>query len=245
MVFHSPPVGHGSEKSADAGFFLGVIILRKSAFFIDGFNLYHSLDNIRPYHKYKWLNLWKLSELLLLSNEELQDVYYFSAYTYWNDSRKLRHQNYVLLNKNCGCKVILGKFMKKDRTSMVECNTPCKPEVQRYCRKKYIAHEEKMTDVNIAVNIVKSAALKTYEAIYLLSGDNDLIPSLKTALEISPDIKIRVVLPINAKAKSLMSFCSDHSLRYIRIKESLLSSSQFPDPVFIKDLRYDKPEHWN
>ena len=102
-----------------------------------------------------------------------------------------------------------------------------------------------MTDVNIAVNIVKAAALKTYEVIYLLSGDNDLIPSLKTALEISPDIKIRVVLPINAKAKSLMSFCSNYSLRYIRIKESLLSLSQFPDPVFIKELKYDKPEHWN
>ncbi|MGE4446236.1 MAG: hypothetical protein AB7C92_06235 [Synergistaceae bacterium] len=60
--------------------------MRKSAFFIDGFNLYHSLDNTRPYHKYKWLNLWKLSELLLLPNEKLQDVYYFSAYTDFENS---------------------------------------------------------------------------------------------------------------------------------------------------------------
>lgn len=219
--------------------------MRKAAFFIDGFNLYHSIDNTKSFHKYKWLNLWKLSESLILSKEQLEDVFYFTAYTDWNADRKQRHENYVLINKNNGCKVTLGKFLKKDRTSMVECNTPCKTGSQRFCCKKYIAHEEKMTDVNIAVSIVKAAALKSYEVIYLLSGDNDLIPALKTALEISPDIKIRLVLPINAKAKNLMSFCSDYSLRYIRIKEACLASAQFSDPVIINGTKYYKPAHWN
>ena len=49
--------------------------------FIDGFNLYHSLDNVPAYKKYKWLNLWNLSETLLFPGETLVSVFYFTAYT--------------------------------------------------------------------------------------------------------------------------------------------------------------------
>jgi hypothetical protein len=40
-------------------------------FFIDGFNLYHSMDNDPSFRKYKWLNLHTLCEQLLFPNEEL------------------------------------------------------------------------------------------------------------------------------------------------------------------------------
>lgn len=241
---HSPPVGLGFFEVRTRGSFLGVVILRKAAFFIDGFNLYHSLDNRTSLRKYKWLNLWKFSESLMLPNETLSDVHYFTAYTDWNPARKLRHQVYVKINKSVGCKVTLGKFLTKDRTSMVMCNTPCAGGLQQFCKKKYIAHEEKMTDVNIAVGIVKAAATNAYDSIYLISGDNDLLPALETAKEISPTLNIRVVLPINAQAKNLMTFCAAHGLKYIRIKENKLAAAQFSDPVIISGVSYSKPSHW-
>ncbi len=218
--------------------------MRATAFFIDGFNLYHSLDNQRHLRKYKWLNLWKFAESLLLPNDALIEVNYFTAYTDWNPARMQRHQDYVFLNENAGCKVILGKFFRKDRICMVECNTPCRGGVGRFCQRKYIAHEEKMTDVNIAVSIVRAAALQTCESIYLLSGDNDLLPALKTAMEISPNTRIRVVLPTNSKAKSIISFCGSSGLKHIRIKEKHLSGAQFADPVIVNGITYSKPTHW-
>lgn len=112
--------------------------MRKAAFFIDGFNLYHSLAKKSALHKYKWLNLWKLAESLLIPNESLSDVHYFTAYTDWNPDRKKRHLNYVLINESVGCKVTLGKFLKKDRTSMVLCNTPCAGGTQPFCKKKFV-----------------------------------------------------------------------------------------------------------
>jgi len=219
--------------------------LRKAAFFIDGFNLYHSLDKQSNLRKYKWLNLWRFSELFLLPNEELADVYYFTAYTDWNPERKKRHQTYVFMNESVGCKVVLGKFLKKDRTSMVKCGAPCRGGSEEFCKKKYTAHEEKMTDVNIAVNIVKAAAMQKYESIYLLSGDNDLRPALETAREIFSPLRIRVVLPINAQAKTLMDFCEEHGFKYIRIKQKALSDAQFSDPFIVGDTPYHKPAHWN
>ena len=218
--------------------------MRSAAFFIDGFNLYHSIDNKRNLHKYKWLNLWQLSLSLLLPQETLTDVFYFTAYTDWNPARKKRHQDYVQINESVGCKVILGKFLQKDRVSMVVCNTPCLNGKQQFCGKKFVAHEEKMTDVNIAVNIVKAAALRSYDSIYLLSGDNDLIPALETAREISPSLRLRVVLPINARAKNIMDFCQRNKLRYIKIKEQTLAAAQFCDPFIANGQSYSKPAHW-
>lgn len=218
--------------------------MRKAAFFIDGFNLYHSIANRKNLHKYKWLNLWQLSQSLLLPQEALADVFYFTAFTDWNPERKKRHQDYVLINKSVGCKVILGKFLQKDRISMVECNTPCRGGEKKFCGKKFVAHEEKMTDVNIAVNIVKAAALRSYDSIYLLSGDNDLIPALETAREISPSIRLRVVLPINARAKNIMDFCQSNKLRYMKIKEQALAAAQFSDPFTVNGQAYSKPAHW-
>jgi uncharacterized LabA/DUF88 family protein len=102
-----------------------------------------------------------------------------------------------------------------------------------------------MTDVNIAVNIIKTCVQSACDSVYLLSGDNDLVPALETAKELCPDIRIRVLLPINAKAKKLMTACRKNNFKYMHIKEQHLAESQLPDPVIIGDKVYPKPLHWN
>ena len=220
--------------------------LKRAAYFIDGFNLYHSLDNNPSFRKYKWLDLSALCKIFITKDEELADVFYFTAYTYWNSGRQVRHRMYVTINEAQGCKAVLGQFQERARISRVMCVCPCLPgSDQRYCGKKYLAHEEKMTDVNIAVNILKTCVQRTCDAVYLLSGDNDLVPALETARSLSPDTRIRVVLPINAKAKKLMAVCKKNEFKYMRIKEEHLAKSQFPDPVVINGKTYSKPAHWS
>ena len=218
---------------------------RRAMCFIDGFNLYHSLDNNLTFKKYKWLDLWSLSEKLMLPNETLVEVFYFTAYTYWNSARQMRHSDYVLINENKGCKVILGKFQEKERFSPVRCSSSCAANAsQGYCGKKFLIHEEKMTDVNIAISILKACVLGICDAIYLISGDNDLVPALETVKELFPKVRIRVILPINAKAKNLMNTCKKNGFKYQRIKEHHLASSQFPNLVVIGNNSYSKPAHW-
>ena len=181
----------------------------------------------------------------MLPNEKLIDVLYFTAYTYWNNDRKKRHSNYVLINENRGCKVILGKFQEKDRFSAVKCFNPCALKAATgYCGKKFITHEEKMTDVNIAIGILKTCIMGACDAIYLISGDNDLVPALETVKELFPKVRIRVIFPVNAKAKNLMNICQKNGFRYQRLKEHHLASSQFPNPVVIGGNSYPKPVHW-
>ena len=62
--------------------------------YIDGFNLYHSIDELdRP--ELKWLNLWSLAESLIRKNEELVEVNYFSAYATWLPDAYRRHRQYT------------------------------------------------------------------------------------------------------------------------------------------------------
>ena len=89
--------------------------MRKAAFFIDGFNLYHSLDKKKDFHKYKWLNLWRLSELILLPNETLADVYYFTAYGQLLEGEEIRPGDpvdFAVPTGNFG-DILAGYFAKK------------------------------------------------------------------------------------------------------------------------------------
>ena len=245
---YGPPVSLESFRIRTRGFFIKERMMRmkrRGIFFIDGFNLYHSIDAKTNLKKYKWLNLWLLCELLLEANEEITDLYYCTAYTYWNLQRMQRHQSYVELNEFHGCKTILGKFQEKSRKSRVLCNHPCQQrQIGPFCEKSYITHEEKMTDVNLAVGIPKACINNSCDAVYLLSGDNDLVPALETVKELYPNIRIRVRLPINAKAKKLMSVCNKNGFKYMRIKESHLKSAQFPNPIIVKGKTFQKPNHW-
>ena len=219
---------------------------KKASLFIDGFNLYHSLT--RPhFRKYKWLNLRGLGQQFITSTETLNHVYYFTAYS-WNPDKKRRHQLYAKLNEALGCRVILGRFQEKERTSFCLCDKLCiapnNPKSKTPCGKKFIGHEEKLTDVNIAVNILQTCIKGESDSIYLLSGDNDLIPALEIARELCPSIKIRIILPIDAKAKNLIAVCKKHDYKYMSISEKHLNKALFPDVVQIAGVTYVKPPMW-
>jgi hypothetical protein len=58
--------------------------MARAIFLIDGFNLYHSLTNPPVNYptslkKYKWLNLYQLSNLLKQPKDSLETVIYFTS----------------------------------------------------------------------------------------------------------------------------------------------------------------------
>ena len=61
-------------------------------FFIDGFNVYHAIVSQRL-NSYKWLNYWALSEKFLRGRDRLVDVICFTAYSPWNENKRMRGRN--------------------------------------------------------------------------------------------------------------------------------------------------------
>lgn len=69
--------------------------MARIAAFVDGFNLYHAIDSSPAFHKYKWLNLRKLVQCFVRSQDEIKAVFYFTAYATWDSKKVERHKSYV------------------------------------------------------------------------------------------------------------------------------------------------------
>jgi hypothetical protein len=51
--------------------------------FIDGFNVYHALENNPAYRKYKWLDYAALARCYIGGRDVLEKIYLFTAFAMW------------------------------------------------------------------------------------------------------------------------------------------------------------------
>jgi hypothetical protein len=119
---------------------------------------------------------------MLRPDEILHQVIYFSAYaTHIPDAYK-RHRAYVAALKEEGVVVVLGQFKKK----FVNC---------RICRAKYQTHEEKETDVNIAMHLVRDTLQDSFDRAIVVSADTDMRSAVEMSRTLSGTKLIDVVAP--------------------------------------------------
>jgi hypothetical protein len=157
--------------------------LQRVITFVDGFNLYHAIDRLKR-HELKWLDLRALSGVFLNSNfEQLTNVLYFSAYaSHMGKSAQNRQKAYVKALELTAVKPILGHFKEKDR----KC-----PD----CKHKWIGHEEKETDVNIALFLLDSAYQNFFDRALVITNDSDLAPAIQMTRKRFPEKRITTVAP--------------------------------------------------
>jgi uncharacterized LabA/DUF88 family protein len=196
--------------------------------FVDGFNLYHSLADNEVYSKYKWLDISKLIKTFVSEKKHVIRIYYFTSFTEWDTEKMSRHQTFIKALESTGIKIIYGKFKKITR----KC---------RNCKTLYQTYEEKRTDVNIAVSILRKAKENEYDRAIILSGDSDLIPSVENVKEIYPEKRIGLLIPIGRESDELAMYCHNHT----QIQEKQLKSCQFPPIIKISDNEIiECPTEW-
>ncbi|MHB8424869.1 MAG: NYN domain-containing protein [Gammaproteobacteria bacterium] len=200
--------------------------------FIDGFNLYHAIANLKPPYKLshidweffkqwrqhlKWLDLRGLaSSFVGTGYEELAEVIYFSAFATWLPDQFNRHQAYVNALEMRDIKIVLGRFKPRDKKCLAT------------CREKFVAHEEKETDVNLALYLTNYSWQNKFDHAILISGDSDLVPAVKSSIALFPKKKITIATPPNRGANELIA--AAHGNR-IRIKVSQLRNNLLPDKL--------------
>ena len=213
-----------------AGFFMP-----NAVFFVDGFNLYHALDftKIGPnpvrYRKYKWLNLARLAQFYLPdANHQIAEVVLFTTVVTWDVGKEARHRLLIKALQDVGVRVVEGAFKDKD----VRC---------KICLKYFKAREEKRTDVNIAVEMLKMAHRGAYDRAIVLTGDTDLIPAFDAVRQLHNHIKISAVIP-NGKTSRDIRKAADASFQMTEVQ---LSQSLLPDPMTLKNgTILNKPVTW-
>ncbi|MBW5389339.1 NYN domain-containing protein [Brachyspira hampsonii] len=192
----------------------------KVNFYIDGFNIYHAIDRLNN-NKLKWINYYDLCKSLLKDNEIINKVYYFSAYAFWKPYSQNKHYIFIQALKYFNVEVVLGNFKKKSKNLIINDNNG---NIIKY---NYEYHEEKESDVNIAIYLVRDACNRNCDKAILLSGDSDLVPAIKMAKEENADLKVGVVVPPNVQASSLKNI-SDFDIKLLKID---ISSFLLPNSI--------------
>jgi uncharacterized LabA/DUF88 family protein len=210
---------------------------RRVVVYIDGFNLYHSAlqknfkntpENRRRWPELRWLDLKKLSlQFINHKKETLTNVCYFSAQTLWMPERAVKHRKYINALKSVGVEVVLGQFKEKDRSCPI-------------CKHQYKSHEEKETDINIAITMLSDAFQDKFDTALILSGDSDLTPAVCELKKLFPTKKVGIILPPYQFGADLTTKAD-----YVKkIHRSDLRRSLLPKEVSYLDEKVKAPDGW-
>lgn len=185
--------------------------MQRVSAFIDGFNLYHALKALRD-NRLKWLDLHSLSNALVRpKSQQLTAVYYFSAYATWLPQQAQRHAAYVTALTARGVTPVMGNFKRKDRSC-------------RSCGARWTGHEEKETDVNIALRLLSEAEDDTYDVALLVTRDSDIAPAVRMVRSRHPKREIIVVAPPQAghSTELIQAATAKAKLTVDQVRRSLL-----------------------
>ena len=206
------------------------------AAFIDGFNFYHALDESGQQH-FKWVNLRTLCAAFAPAPQfDLAHVFYFSAYATWRPDAFARHRAYVQALRVVGITPILGKFKEKFRAC-------------RNCGARWTDHEEKETDVNLALYLVSAAFKDLYDRALLITGDSDICPAVRFVRAEFPAKQVRIIAPLGrAYSMDLVNaaggLASARRMKRIHLERALLPA-QVRDShgaiVASRPPKYDPP----
>lgn len=200
--------------------------MEKVISYIDGYNLYHGLKSQGWKWAY-WLNLHLMIENLLSQNQKLVTTKYFTTRVSVPEDKRLRQQKFLeALGTIPEIKFFYGKYIPDE----VVC---------RQCGHTYTTYHEKMTDVNIAVEMLTDGMKNKYDTAILVSGDSDLVNVVHRVREFKK--KVIILFPPKRKPRSLRESANV----VIDIDAQLLSKSLFPDKVTKQDgYVLKKPDEW-
>jgi hypothetical protein len=212
--------------------------------YIDGFNLYYRALKGTPY---KWLNIAAMSAASLPGNCDIQAINYYTARISGRvdpgaPSRQHAYLRAIATLPNVA--IHYGNFLVSRKwAGLVQppdfrppfvLPPPASPDVA-YVWKT----EEKGSDVNLGVHLVRDAFQGRFEVAAVLTNDTDLVEPIRI---VSQDMTLSVTLltPTSQPATSLVRVAT--SVRHVR---PYLGPCQLPDPVPVPGKRpIAKPAGW-
>jgi uncharacterized LabA/DUF88 family protein len=157
-----------------------------------------------------------LAKSFLGAHDELAEVTYFTAMLMWNAEKCRRHRAYIDALSACGVTVVESRFIKSNRF----CN-----QYARYCD----FHEEKQTDVAIAVKVLRDAHSRSIQRAVLVTADSDQIPLVRELRASFPALSVQIAAP-PGRMREARELCSVAS-RFSEITPGRLRTCLLPRNV--------------
>jgi len=196
--------------------------------YVDGFNLYFGLKEA-GWKRYYWVDVKKLVTRLLKENQQLIVTKYFTARISGPPDKQKRQSIFLeALSTLTDFNIYYGHYL----SSTITCNR---------CGRNWHDFEEKMTDVNIATEMLTDSFEDKFDTAILISADSDLVPPIRTIKRIYPQKKIVVFFPPKRFSTHIKNFADIQ----LSIGRGSLVKSQFPDRIRKSDgMILEKPLEW-
>jgi hypothetical protein len=195
--------------------------------YIDGYNLYFGLRQ-QNWKRFYWLNLQRLSEQFLRTDQLLVETKYFTTIVKQPADKRLRQQVFLeALQTLPDFLIYYGHFLSDE----IIC---------RKCGHTYITHHEKMTDVNISVELMKDAFQDRFDLAFVISADSDLVSPIRTVQQLFPNKRVISIFPPGRSSLALQKVARG----VLRIGRAELSKSLFPDQVLKGSISLNRPSKW-
>ena len=198
------------------------------AVYVDGFNLYFGMRE-RYKSRFYWLNIAELAARLVNPSHTVVATKYFTARVGSPPDKADRQRIYLAaLDTVAGISLYYGRYDVRPR----KCGL-CKG-VERVAN-------EKMTDVQLACQMLCDAQADLFDTAIIVSGDSDLVPPIEAIRRCFPDKRVLVAFPPARISKHL----SQVAHAWFTIGRVRLRKSQFPDRVQKPNGNFiTKPAHW-
>jgi uncharacterized LabA/DUF88 family protein len=182
---------------------------------VDGLNLFHALKALN--RDQTNIDIVGLSKRILSKTaDSLVSVEYYSApVEHLSEKVRADQRRYIDLLTSTGVIAKMGNFKRKTITC---------PR----CGGIYFKHEEKETDVNIALAIARVASSNEVDKVLLFSADTDLIPVIKLANQLNPKIEIYLVSTVQYLRNIYASMAKVANGQF-RLTAELVASQLFED----------------
>ena len=196
--------------------------------YIDGFNLYFGLKS-QGWGRYLWLDVQALSRTLLKPDQKLVATKYFTSRVGSPPDKVKRQNTYIeAIQTLPETSIYFGKYQTN-------------PHTCRRCGYVHDAPQEKMTDVNIAVELLADAFNDAFDEAILISADSDLIAPVAAVKRLFPKKRVIVACPPGRFSVNLTR--AAHA--YLKIGHGSIEKSQFPDEVLTsRDFILRRPGSW-
>ena len=208
----------------------------KTFVYVDAFNLYYgSLKKTA----YKWLDIKKMCELELPANQ-IEKIEIFTARVTGrpNDPDAPLRQDvfFRALRTVPNLKIVEGHFLRHPKWMPL-----ANPPLGGPGMAEVIKTEEKGSDVNLAVALLRDAYENLFDVAVVISGDSDLLGPV----EIVKNRLHKPVVVLNPQKRHRPCQVLKHAASFYRhLRPSTLAASQFPATLTDAAGTFSKPASW-
>ena len=197
--------------------------------YMDGLNLHYGLRD-SGLHRYFWLDPIALTKTFLRPGQQFAHCHYYTTRGTGNaENQGTHHQNLWLdaLENLGGISCHFGHYLSKPR-KCPQCNTTWR------------IHEEKMTDVNIATQLLVDAYEDRYDTAIIVSGDSDLTTPIQHIHTRFPEKRLIIAFPPGRFSGHLKKFSISFHIGSDKLRRSLLPDQITTASGFV----LKRPDDW-